>query len=180
MSIEKPLIVDWKGLKRMGWPYSRTQTGRMMFDPSYAERRFPACRKLGSHRNSHPVWLVSEVLAYFEAHGLRVPTAALRATCEASFRRQCWSNSPSGRSRPSRGCRRLTTSASLSAIERCLPSRVKIACSLPRRCRRRPKPRFCADRRLNPRPSPAPPNRSLRLRTIRESQQIRGECKYFR
>jgi hypothetical protein len=53
MSSEKPLIVDWKGLKRMGWPYSRTQTGRMMFDPDYAERRFPACRKLGSHRNSH-------------------------------------------------------------------------------------------------------------------------------
>jgi predicted DNA-binding transcriptional regulator AlpA len=72
MSIEKPLIVDWKGLRRMGWPYSRTQTGRMMFDPAYADKRFPACRKLGSHRNSHPVWLVSEVLSYFEAHGLRV------------------------------------------------------------------------------------------------------------
>ena len=37
MSIEKPLIVDWKGLRRMGWPYSRTQTGRMMFDPAYAD-----------------------------------------------------------------------------------------------------------------------------------------------
>jgi hypothetical protein len=44
----------------------------MMFDPAYADQRFPACRKLGLHRNSHPVWLVSEVLAYFEAHGLRV------------------------------------------------------------------------------------------------------------
>lgn len=71
MSI-KPLLVDWNDLKKMGWPYARAHTWRLMFDPLYAERRFPACRKLGSHRNSHPVWLVSEVLAYFEGLGLRV------------------------------------------------------------------------------------------------------------
>jgi hypothetical protein len=72
MSIDKPLIVDWKSLKRMGWPYGRTHTWRMMFDPDYATNAFPACRKLGKHVNSHPVWRVSEVLAFFEAHGLPV------------------------------------------------------------------------------------------------------------
>ncbi|HVX90242.1 MAG TPA: hypothetical protein VHC20_01240 [Candidatus Paceibacterota bacterium] len=43
-----------------------------MFDPDYADDPFPRCRKLGKHRNSHPVWRVSDVLTYFEAHGLSV------------------------------------------------------------------------------------------------------------
>jgi predicted DNA-binding transcriptional regulator AlpA len=72
MSIEKPLVVDWKGLKRLGWPYSRAHTWRMMFDPDYAVDPFPRARKLGKHRNAHVVWRVVEVLAYFEAHDLRV------------------------------------------------------------------------------------------------------------
>jgi predicted DNA-binding transcriptional regulator AlpA len=64
---QRPLIVDWKGLKRTGWPYSRAETWRRM------ERgEFPKASKLGNHRNSHPVWRMSEVLAYFEAHGLQV------------------------------------------------------------------------------------------------------------
>ena len=74
MSI-KPLIVDWKGLKRMGWPYCRAHTWRLMFDPDYADDAFPACRKLGKHVNSHPVWRVSDVIAYFEARGLKVTEA---------------------------------------------------------------------------------------------------------
>jgi hypothetical protein len=69
---EKPLIVDWKRLKNMGWPYSRAHTWRMMYDPNYADNRFVECRKLGKHRNSHPVWRVVDVLTYFEAHGLQV------------------------------------------------------------------------------------------------------------
>ena len=68
----KPLIVDWKGLRKLGWCYSRAHTWRMMFDPDYAADSFPKCRKLGKHRNAHPVWRVSDVLAYFEAHGLPV------------------------------------------------------------------------------------------------------------
>lgn len=71
MSI-RPLIVDWKGLKRMGWCYARAHTWRLMFDPDYADNAFPACHKLGKHRNSHPVWRVSDVLSYFESHGLAV------------------------------------------------------------------------------------------------------------
>jgi hypothetical protein len=69
---DRPLIVDWKGLKKMGWPFCRAHTWRMMFDPDYADNRFAQCRKLGPHRNSHPVWRVVDVLAYFRAHGLEV------------------------------------------------------------------------------------------------------------
>ena len=69
---DKPLIVNWKGLRKMGWPYSRAHTWRMMYDPDYAGNRFPPCRKLGKHRNSHPVWRVLDVLAFFEALGLKV------------------------------------------------------------------------------------------------------------
>jgi len=69
---DRPLIVDWKGLKKLGWPFSRAHTWRMMYDPDYADNRFAQCRKLGKFRNSHPVWRVKDVLAYFEAHGLQV------------------------------------------------------------------------------------------------------------
>jgi predicted DNA-binding transcriptional regulator AlpA len=61
------LITDWRGLKGMGWPFSRAHTWRLM-----AARAFPQAHKLGDHRNSHPVWRVREILAHFEAHGLRV------------------------------------------------------------------------------------------------------------
>lgn len=44
----------------------------MMYDPDYGDNRFPACRKLGAHRNSRPVWRVIEVLSYLETHGLQV------------------------------------------------------------------------------------------------------------
>jgi hypothetical protein len=71
MSI-KPLIVDWKGLRQMGWPYCRAHTWRMMFEKEYADDPFPMRQKLGLHRNAHPMWRVKEVLAYFKAHGLDV------------------------------------------------------------------------------------------------------------
>ena len=29
MSTERRLMVDWHGLKRMGWPYSKAQTQRL-------------------------------------------------------------------------------------------------------------------------------------------------------
>ena len=72
MSFERPLVVDWKGLKKLGWPYSRVHTMRLMFDPAYAADAFPAYRKLGKDRGCRVVWRVAEVLAYFEAHGLEV------------------------------------------------------------------------------------------------------------
>jgi predicted DNA-binding transcriptional regulator AlpA len=69
MSI-RPVVVDWKGLKRLGWPLSRSHTWRLMYDPDYEVIRFPRCFNLGSHRNSRPVWRVKEVLAYLDACGL--------------------------------------------------------------------------------------------------------------
>jgi hypothetical protein len=87
MSGIKPLVVNWEGLQKMGWPFSRTQTWRKMgatIEVSSRVKgvrvtkvipnpdRFPLCKKLGWHRSSPVVWLVSEVLAYFEAHGLSV------------------------------------------------------------------------------------------------------------
>jgi len=84
----KTLVVDWKGLKKIGWPYSRSHTERMMApmipDPTHRpkwneEQRFipnpdpfPRCGKAAKHRNSHPLWRVADVLAYFESHGLPV------------------------------------------------------------------------------------------------------------
>jgi len=68
----KPLIVDWKGLKRLGWSVCRTHTWRLMFDKRYADDPFPRCHKLGPYRNSHPYWRIAELLVYFEAHGLAV------------------------------------------------------------------------------------------------------------
>jgi hypothetical protein len=89
MSIIKPLVVDWKGLVQMGWPYGRTHTWRLMKSTIEVSRKvpgmkrrvvqeipnpdpFPTCHKANSHFNSPPLWRVSDVLAYFEAHGLRV------------------------------------------------------------------------------------------------------------
>ena len=89
MSYEKGLIVDWDGLKKMGWPYSKATTWRKMKPEilrTKGSRRkgtyrewvepnpdiFPQCRKLGPFRNSHPVWMLEDVLSYFETNGLAV------------------------------------------------------------------------------------------------------------
>ena len=89
MNVEvKTLVIDWKSLRKLGWPYSRAHTHRLMAreipDPKHTpkgveEHRmipnpdpFPQCYKLVNHRNAHPMWRVREVLAYFEAHGFAV------------------------------------------------------------------------------------------------------------
>lgn len=33
--MSEPLITDQRGLKRLGWPFSRAHTWRMMFDAGY-------------------------------------------------------------------------------------------------------------------------------------------------
>jgi hypothetical protein len=85
----KPLMVDWKGLLKWGHPFSRTHTFRKMEDTIQVSRKvkgekrrvvqvipnpdpFPRCTKLGWHPNSPVVWRATEVLAYYEAHGLHV------------------------------------------------------------------------------------------------------------
>lgn len=59
------LLVDWKGLKAFGWPYSRAHTWRLM-----EAGKFPQSIKLTEHRNSHPVWKLKDILAYLESRGL--------------------------------------------------------------------------------------------------------------
>lgn len=85
--MSKPLIVDFDGLKKLGWPYSKTQTWRLMkatitISRKVGDRRvskvipnpdiFPACHKIGSHPNSPPMWRFTEVLHHFEKRGLSV------------------------------------------------------------------------------------------------------------
>jgi predicted DNA-binding transcriptional regulator AlpA len=61
----KRLLVDWKTLKALGWPYSRAHTWRLMEDA-----KFPRCHKLGGHRNSHPVWRMKDIIDHLELLGL--------------------------------------------------------------------------------------------------------------
>jgi hypothetical protein len=89
MSFEQILMTDWHGLKGTGWPYSNTQTERWeqpeILRSSGSRKKgtykewlepnldpFPRRIKFRSDRNSHPVWQYDEVIAYFEAHGLKV------------------------------------------------------------------------------------------------------------
>ena len=72
--VKLPLYLTWSALKKLlGWPYERTHTGRLMFDPAYANDAFPACRKLGPYRSSHPIWYTPAVLDYYKRHGLPIP-----------------------------------------------------------------------------------------------------------
>lgn len=57
------VVVDWKGLKALGVPYSRAHIWRMM-----DAGRFPRAFKLGSHRNAHPVWWLSDITDWLKAH----------------------------------------------------------------------------------------------------------------
>lgn len=63
-------VVDWKGLKALGIPYSRAHIWRLM-----RSRLFPQAFKLGTHRNSHPVWWLCEVTEWLQAHASRKATA---------------------------------------------------------------------------------------------------------
>ena len=55
-------VVNFRGLKALGIPYSRGHIWRLM-----RAGEFPLCFKLGSHRNSPPVWWVCEVIEWLEA-----------------------------------------------------------------------------------------------------------------
>lgn len=82
MSVQR-LLVDWKALKQMGWPYSRAHTWRLMapgweqdrktergLETYWVENRdpFPACIKLGN--GGRVVWRYEDILAYLKRHGL--------------------------------------------------------------------------------------------------------------
>jgi predicted DNA-binding transcriptional regulator AlpA len=70
-------IVNWKALKSLGIPYSRAHIWRLM-----RAGEFPRAFKLGSHRNSPPVWYLCEVIEWIE----RRSTARLTNTQAAPSR----------------------------------------------------------------------------------------------
>lgn len=49
--MEEKLLVDWKTLKKMGWPYSRTHTNRLI-----KAGVLPAPLKLGQHERGRVAW----------------------------------------------------------------------------------------------------------------------------
>ncbi len=63
-------VVDWKGLKALGIPYSRAHIWRLM-----SAGDFPRAFKLGKHRNSHPVWWLSEITEWLKAYASSKQTA---------------------------------------------------------------------------------------------------------
>lgn len=56
-------VVNWKGLKALGMPYSRVHVWRLM-----KAGEFPLSFKLGRHPNSPPVWWLHEYFEWLEAH----------------------------------------------------------------------------------------------------------------
>lgn len=57
----EPMLADWKKLKELGWPYSRTHTYRLI-----AVGRFPQPFKFGSGRGCRIAWRFAEVKPYLE------------------------------------------------------------------------------------------------------------------
>ena len=55
-------VVNFRGIKALGIPYSRAHIWRLM-----RLGKFPQCFKLGDFRNSPPVWWLYEVIGWLEA-----------------------------------------------------------------------------------------------------------------
>ena len=55
------MLVDWKGLKRLGWPYSRAHTYRMI-----DAGRFPQPIKFGTQRGCRVAWRWRDVKPFFD------------------------------------------------------------------------------------------------------------------
>jgi predicted DNA-binding transcriptional regulator AlpA len=55
-------VVNFRGIKALGIPYSRAHIWRLM-----KQGKFPLCFKLGDYPNSPPVWWLSEVIEWLEA-----------------------------------------------------------------------------------------------------------------
>ena len=63
------LIVDWRGLKELGWPYGRTHTARLM-NAGYCDDPFPRAHKLNGYKRARNVWWLNEILPWLQRHGL--------------------------------------------------------------------------------------------------------------
>jgi predicted DNA-binding transcriptional regulator AlpA len=56
------VLVDWKTLKALGWPYSRTHTWRKI-----AGGTFPRPLKFGEHPKSRVAWKWKDIKGYLES-----------------------------------------------------------------------------------------------------------------
>ena len=58
---DERMLADWKTLKRIGWPYSRAHTWRMIKAGS-----FPAPLKFGKHPGARVAWRWKDVQSYLD------------------------------------------------------------------------------------------------------------------
>jgi predicted DNA-binding transcriptional regulator AlpA len=70
--IVKRQWIDWRTLVRLGYPYSRQHTYRLM-----AAGRFPKASKLGDDRSSRIVWHVADVRDWASRYGLTLDYSTL-------------------------------------------------------------------------------------------------------
>ncbi len=64
-------VVNWRGVKALGIPYSRTHWFRLC-----ASGEAPMFFKLRAHRNSPPVWWLHEIVEWLEARAKTNPADA--------------------------------------------------------------------------------------------------------
>lgn len=55
-------VVNWKGIKALGIPYSRAHVFRLV-----DAGEFPKFFKLGPHRNSPPVWWLRDIIEWLDS-----------------------------------------------------------------------------------------------------------------
>jgi prophage regulatory protein len=68
--LDDRLLCDWKTLKLLGWPYSRTHTMRLV-----KAGRFPKPIKFGDHRNARIAWRYADIQEYLKRHHVDTVTA---------------------------------------------------------------------------------------------------------
>jgi predicted DNA-binding transcriptional regulator AlpA len=67
--LEDRLLVDWKALKALGWPYSRTHTWRLI-----DKGAFPRPLKFGDHPKSRVAWYWRDIEEYLKVHQYKTHT----------------------------------------------------------------------------------------------------------
>ena len=63
--MNEPVMLAWKDLKRLGWPYERTHTWRLI-----KAGQFPQPAKFFNQCKSKNLWRYEEVKAFLKSKGL--------------------------------------------------------------------------------------------------------------
>lgn len=59
---DERILVDWKALKKMGWPYSRQHTYRLI-----AQGVLPAPLKFGQHPSARTAWRWKDIRNFLDS-----------------------------------------------------------------------------------------------------------------